>query len=161
MILFRRQACDASSSERVATDLPVLILANGLHREPNPFLAGPLAEQHAVAEHALPEQHGRVIQHHDVEERARHGAPQPAGQPPDRLAALGPCRVLIQQDPDVEVAVGTTAPTRPAAEEKGQAHLGELAKDGGKPVGGRRTLTSSHPGDGTSRPARTQVELNL
>jgi hypothetical protein len=67
MILCPCQALDAPPGELVATHLAILILANGSHGEPHAFAVHPLVEQHAVPEHALPEQCRRVIEHHDIE----------------------------------------------------------------------------------------------
>ncbi|MGE0386694.1 MAG: hypothetical protein AB7Q97_18360 [Gammaproteobacteria bacterium] len=41
-------------------------------------------EQHAVAQHPVPEQGRGIVEHDDVQERARDDAPQATGDAPDR-----------------------------------------------------------------------------
>lgn len=91
-------------------------------------------EQDAVPQDAVTQERRRVVQHDDVEQRARHDAPQPAGEMPYHRAAIGAGRVLVEQDADIEIAVAPMPLAGAAAEEERKAHLGKLTDGAGQTV---------------------------
>lgn len=75
----------------------------------------------------MPQERRGAVQHDDVEEGARDDAPEPAGETPHHRPAIGAGGVLVEQDADVEIAVGPMPPGGSAAEQEGEAHFGQFA----------------------------------
>lgn len=93
-------------------------------------------EEDAIAQRAMPEKRRRVVQDDDVEQVARHGAPEAAGQPLHRGASIGARSVLVEEHANVEVAVRPVMSRGAAAEQECKPHIRQSAEDVSQPVRG-------------------------
>ena len=104
----------------------------------NALCIGAREQQDAVTQHPVPQQHGRVIEEHEVDEVAADGARRRANHPEQRVLGCGGAgdTCVVDKDGDVDVAVATLRSAGPAAEQPGEADY-RIGAQAAREIGGQ------------------------
>lgn len=123
---------------------PVLIVPNRLGREAHPLPDAAFEENLTIAQDAMTEQSGCLVEQDEVEVGARDLAAQVSGEPADRLSPRLAGTLVIDEHGDVEIASAAGAPPSAASEQERQPYLRKIGQGAAQSIKRSFGRRSSH-----------------
>lgn len=113
-----------------------MLVPDAAEHEAHALGLGAREHENAVADHAVAQQGRRAVEEDEIEPITAHFSAELAGEPPQRILHGGRLahRVLVEEQRDIDIAVGAGSAAPSASKQVSETHLGIGAEATGKTV---------------------------